>query len=540
MAKKIALIAILSIFIFLSLSITALAADDIEWVEKQSGVKLYWGDSVTEENYIIKADDFSDDMVYISISKNGETLKTSPLSEGMELVYDDEIKVCAKDVDPNYETITKDDKEFKTQNKNPYAELNISIRGEPSFDIKVETEEDEYDSNDRIDVSITAKNDGDAKAKNVILTVDTAGMELIKGKSEYTDTKVPKEEDFESVNLTLEAPAPWEETEYNITAKITCADVKDKEYEYIGSKIVKVGKMWNLIVSKTFPNDCHMGENVHVSVTVRNRGLCDIDDIALNDSIVSGMRLKENTTLNKTLSLKAGELAEQVFEYTIIPETPGEFTFPPSVATFTLPNGENGVVSSNISGTFKVYGPNITVIKTVDKQQLSPGEELNVTLTAQNTGNVNANVTVTDTLPSEAKLISGETDFRQVLASGGGSKTISYIMRIDEEGEIQLPACKASFIDLDKYSGEVYSNTSVINVGVPISLEGNSTQPGGVTGSSQEKNGSSNSNQSSDSNGSAGLAQTTSTEDDSIPGFGSFCTFAGLLTVTGLLLKRRV
>ncbi len=226
MAKKIALIAILSIFIFLILSTTALAADDIEWVEKQSGVKLYWGDSVTEENYTIKADDFSDDMVYISISKNGETLKTSPLSEGMELVYDDEIKVCAKDVDPNYETITKDDKEFKTQNKNPYAELNISIRGEPGFDIKVETDEDEYDSNDRIDVSITAKNDGDAKAKNVILTVDTAGMELIKGKSEYTDTKVSKSEDFEPVNLTLEAPAPWEETEYNITAKITCVGCK--------------------------------------------------------------------------------------------------------------------------------------------------------------------------------------------------------------------------------------------------------------------------------------------------------------------------
>ena len=172
---------------------------------------------------------------------------------------------------------------------------------------------------------------------------------------------------------------------------------------------------------------------------------------------------------------------------------------------------------------------------------------MNVTLTAQNTGNVNANVTVTDTLPSGAKLISGETGFRQVLASGGGSKTISYIMQIDDEGEIQLPACKASFIDLDKYSGEVYSNTSVINVSVPISLEGNSTQSGGVTGSSQEKNGSSNSSQSSDSNesdsnGSAGLAQTASTEDDSgnIPGFGSFCALAGLLTVTVLLLKRKV
>lgn len=541
MAKKIALIAIFSVFIFLTLSITALATDDIEWVEKQSGAKLYWGDSVTEGNYTIKADDFSDEMVYISISKDGQTLKTSPLSEGMELVYNDEIKVCAKDIDPNYETITKDGEEFKTQNKNPFAEMNISLRGAPSFEIKVETNEDEYDSNDRIDVSITAKNNGDAQAKNVVLAIDTAGMELIKGKSEYKDTKVSKDEEFEPVNLTLEAPSPWEETEYNITAKITCEDVKDKEYEYVGSKTVKVGKMWNLVVSKTFPNDCHMGETVRVSVSVRNRGSCDIDDIELNDSIVSGMHLKEETGLNKTISLKAGEMVEKVFEYTLIPETPGEFTFPPSVATFTLPNGDSKEVSSNISGTFKVYGPNITVTKTVDKQQLNPGDELNVTLTAQNSGNVNANVTVTDTLPAGANFVSGETSFSQILSSGGGSKTVSYTMKIDEEGEIQLPACKASFIDLDKYSGQVNSETPVVYVGVPLSLEGNSTQQEGITGSSQEKNESSETNESSEENESAGLLQTGTDEEDSgiVPGMGFFPALLGLLAVTVLLLRRK-
>ena len=36
-----------------------------------------------------------------------------------------------------------------------------------------------------------------------------------------------------------------------------------------------------------------MGEPVHVSVSVRNRGLCDINNIELKDSIVSGMHLTE-------------------------------------------------------------------------------------------------------------------------------------------------------------------------------------------------------------------------------------------------------
>jgi len=541
MAKKIALIALLAVFILSSLSIIAFAADDVEWVEKQSGAKLYWGDSVTVEGYEIKAEDFSDDMVFISISKDGEKLKTSPLSAGMDVVYDDKIKVYAQNVDPNYETITKDGKEFKTQNRNPYAELNILVSGEPSFDIQVETNEDTYESKDRIDVTITVKNDGEAKAKDVVLTVDTAGMELLEGKPEYTYSKVLKEETLETINLTLEAPTPWEDTDFNITAKVKCLDEGDKGYEYVGSKTIKVEKNWGLVVSKNLPKDRHMGETVHVSVTVRNIGLCDIDDIVLNDSIVSGMHLKEDTALNKTLSLKSGETAEKVFEYTLIPETPGEFTFPPSVAIFTLPNGESGEVSSNSSETFKIYGPNITVTKTVDKQQLNPGDELNVTVTAQNTGNVNANVTVTDTLPSEAKLTSGETSFRQILGSGGSSKTITYALRMNEEGEIQLPACKASFIDLDKYSGEVNSETPVVYVGIPIPLEGNSTQPEGTTESSQEKNESSDTNESSDANGSAGMVQVGSTEEDSgnIPGFGSVPALVGLLAVTGLLRKKK-
>ena len=137
-------------------------------------------------------------------------------------------------------------------------------------------------------------------------------------------------------------------------------------------------------------------------------------------------------------------------------------------------------MSSNNSEKIKIYGPDITITKTVDKQQLNPGDELTVTVTAKNTGNVDASVTVTDTVPPEAKLISGETSFKQILGSDGDSKTITYILQMNKEGEIKLPACKASFLDLDKYSGEVSSETPVVYVGIPIPLEGNSAHPEGL------------------------------------------------------------
>lgn len=532
MAKRIVLITLLAVCIFSGLSMTAFAADNVEWEEKLDGAKLSWGSTITVNGYEIKAEDFNEDkMVFVSISKDGEKLKTSPLTAGMEFEYDDEIKVYAQKVDPNYEILTKDGKEFKTGNWNPYAELDILVRGKPGFDIKVETKKDTYDSksagDNRIDVTVTVNNNGKAKAQNVVLTVDTGDLEVLNGKTKYTYTKILKGETVEPITLTLKTPAPWEDTNFKITAKTTGEDIKGNKYEQTGSKSIKVEKKWDLIVSKSATKERHMGEKVYVSVTVRNRGICDINNIALKDQIVSGMRLKESVPLEKTLSLKAGEGAEKVFEYILIPERPGDYTFPKPVATFTLANGQSKEVTSENSETTKIYGPYIEITKTINKQQLNPGDELTVTVTARNTGNVDASVTATDTVPPEAKLISGETSFKQVLGSGS-SKTITYIMQMHKEGEVQLPACKATFLDLDKYSGEVISETPVVYVGTPMAIEGSSSQPEGETGSNQEKN------------EPAGQAQTSGTEEDygDTPGFGSILAVAGLLTVTGLLRKK--
>lgn len=480
------------IFVFSTTLMTAFAAEDIEWVEKQSGAKLYWGDSVTVDGYEIKAEDFSEDMVFLSISKNGELLKTSPLSSGMDLVYDDKIKVYAQNVNPNYETITKDGEEFRAQNKNPYAELNIFLRGEPHLDIQVQTRKDSYDSKNsgenKIDVTVNIKNDGEAKAENLVLTIDPADMELLNGKSQYKFDKLLKGETLEPVNFVLKSPDPWEDTDYQVTAKIKCTDIKNKEFEYSGSKTIKIEKKWGLVVSKNFPKECHMGKPVHVSVNIRNQGLCDIDEILLKDSLIPDMRFQEEAQLEKKISLKAGEKAEKVLKYTLIPNAPGEFTFPKATATFILPDGQAQEASSGDSKIIKIYGPNIVVTKTVDKQQLNSGDELNVTVTAQNSGNVNANVTLNDIIPPEAELIGGTTNFRQVLANGGGSRTITYTLKMNGKGEMTLPACKARFIDLERYSGETISNSPIVYVGVPLPGE-NSTQPEGQNVASPEENG---------------------------------------------------
>ena len=542
MATKISLTALLFIFVFFCFSMTALAANDIEWVEKQSGVQLYWGDSATVDGYVIKAEDFSNNSVFISISKDGEKLMTSPLSEGMDIAYDDEIKVYAQKIDPNYETVTKNGKQFQTKNSNPYAELTISERGEPKFDIQVETDKNTYDSkssgDSKIGATIKVKNNGEAEAKNTVLTIDTAGLELLSGKAEYSNTEVHKAESLRPINLTLKTPAPWEDTDFNITAKIICMDIKDKEFEYEGSKTVKVEKKWGLIVLKAFPQERRMGETIPVSVTVRNTGLCDINNIVLNDSIVSGMHLQENKTLNKTLSLKSGEIAEKILEYSLVSEAPGEFTLPLCVAVFTLPTGQRKEVNSNNSGTVKINEPDVKITKTVDKQQLNVGDNLSVIITAQNNRNVNLNVRVNDTLPPGAKLVRGETSSKQILKSGGSSMSFNYTIQMNTEGEIKLPACKANFTDIAKNSVEVTSYTPIVHVGTPLSLATNNTTNPENNSSSQAGNNSS--SQAGNNSSSPGQLVDTKGNNGKAPGFDFILSAVGFLVVSGFLRKRNI
>ncbi|WP_440956426.1 BatD family protein [Methanosarcina sp. Mfa9] len=536
MVKKNLLLALLVVFILSCLSTAALAADDVEWVEKLNDKKLYWGDSVTVGGYVVKAEDFHDEgTVFVTISKDGEELKSGPLAAGLELEYDDEIKVYAQKVDPNYEIIKKNGVEFKTDNWNPYAQLDILLRGKPGFDIDVDTDQDSYDpksaSDSRIDVTINVKNDGDAKAENVVLTIDTAGLEVISGKTKYTYTKVLKGEALEPITLTLKTPAPWEDTNYKIIVKTEFEDFKGEEYEDEGSKTIKIKRKWDLIVSKSATKERHMGEPVYVSMSVRNGGLCAIKDIELTDTLVSGMRLEEDIELGTTLSLEAGEVAADVFKYTLIPEKPGTFTFPKAVATFTLPNGASKKVESDNSDKTKIYGPNIILTKSLSTKQLKEGDELTVTVTVKNSGNVDSSVTVTDTVPPEAKFISGETSYKGVLQSGGGAKKIKYILQMHNEGEIQLPPCKATFIDLESYKGEVYSDTPpVVNVGT-LTLEASSEQqkPTGTTESNQEKN-----EERDDTH-----VKTGGTEEDygDTPGFGALLAGLGLLGIAGLRKK---
>jgi uncharacterized repeat protein (TIGR01451 family) len=525
MIRKSIFLLLIIVFGFCNLS-SAYESDDIEWVSDTT-TTFHWGDSETNDDYVIKAEDFNEDgYVYITISRDNQILKSAPLHVGNSVSAEDEIQVYVKKVETNIDAWTgnMDD---------PTAEVEIFRRGLPDFEMTIEFDGDDDDSYDpksisspsTITATITVENVGDAEAKDVDLTIDTGGLELVEGKLIHHFTSLDKEEVTDPVTIGLKVPLLWDETSYAITAEAKGDDIKGIEHDNNDTESLTIEQKWGLYISKSITEEVYMSDTAHALVNIRNGGICDLNSITVTDTMVEGLELKDSVTLEKTISLKPGESTQELISYTLKPVTPGTYTAPAATAKFTASNGKEYTVTSETSG-IEINGPNIVLTKTVSSSDVAPGEEVTVTVKVQNTGNRDASVTVSDPsdmLPESTTFISGETGFKDVVKKESSS-SLSYVIRMDAVGDVKLPAATASFVDMEEYKGEKISNMPVISVTVPPT-EG--AESSGATTS-----------QSEDGASGQGNDATSGVEDKTEPGFEvsiAVAAFAGVY----LLFRRK-
>ena len=472
MFKK-SIILLLIIFSVFSTQALAYTTEDIEWKSSTSST-LGWGESVTDGDYEISASDFSKDgFVSITISKDGVFKKIAALGFVDELTVDDEIRVVVTAVNTNID-------EWSGDMVDPTTSIQIYQRGLPDFEITIETDEGTYDPKDislpkKITATITVKNNGDAEAEDVDLVIDTGNLVLNDGDLTHDYFSILKGETKSPITIEMDVPYLWDDTSFSISAKAKGYDIKGFEHNNTGSKSVTIENKWELIATKTITENIYMGETAYVLVSIRNAGVYDLNSITITDSVVEGLELKDSVTLQKTISLKAGQSTDELFDYSLKPIKPGSYTSPATVAEFTASNGKKYSISSG-TPAIEVNGPYITLTKSVSSLNVAPGDEITVTVKVDNTGDRDASVTASDSLPNNVSLVSGDTGFHDVMKKST-TKSYSYVIRMDELGDVKLPSATASFIDLEGYKGEKISNMPVISVAEPTIEETEDTQP---------------------------------------------------------------
>ncbi|MGM0771221.1 MAG: BatD family protein [Halobacteriota archaeon] len=528
-----ALIIILMVLCVFSFTASAYTLDDVEWKSTETKT-LHWGDSFENgeakddsyDTYVIKAEDFSKDgYVSLSLSKNGQIKDIASLGLADSWEYRDEengqdVKLFIKEIKTNVD-------QWTGNMEDPTVKVEVYRRGVPEFDIKIETEQNEYDprspSNPKEVVTIiTVKNKGYAEAEDVEVIVDPAVMELAEGDIKTRIKTLAKDETAEVIEVELEVPHLWEETDLDIEVNVRAKDINGDIHEDSEKKKITVMPKAELIVTKTITKNIYMDETAYVSVAARNHGIYSMNSVTLKDTVLSSMELKDSVTLEKTVSFKPGETIE-VFSYALKPIKPGKYTSPEAVATYSASNGKTYTYESE-DPQIEINGPYIALSQKVDKTNVQPGTEVKVTVTAKNEGNRDASTRVSSDFPEGTAFVSGDTSFDKVLGKGE-SGSYSYILKMNDEGTFKLPAATATFIDMESYKGEKISNMPEITVKIPEPEQ---------SGTSSSTN-----NPSDDATSHSGTPVTESNEEVVEPGFESILAIAALVGVYTAIRRRK-
>ncbi len=478
-----------------SIPAAAFLPNEIQWAPAVEGT-LYKGKTLTNGPYMVKAVEFSspvqgykngkgdivpetpvDPMVYLEVYKDGNFLRQVLLT-----------MQSGPDIDPDYEVmisstgfLSGNSRDWVQEYYNPWAGVGISLRGKPKLDVTVSTDKSTYtsSSNQIITAKVDVKNNGDAVAKNVEVTLNVDDLKLRGGSTDqlhqtYMELKKGESKSFEVI---LIVPDLLDQKSYNLTVSTKSFDVKNLEYKSEGkASIIVAIKQDYFTVSKSIKDRIYLKDAIMVRLTIGNSGTYDMKDIVLMDSINPNFELKSDTPLFWNIPVLApGEWKDIGYSIKPLETSLTGFTVPAATAGFTA-NGKQFNISSDTT-TVIVNGPKIIINKTTDKKNVNISEDVTVNVTIKNIGNIATRIEAKDYLPDSVSLVSGSTSLESTFLELNTPVGFSYIIRMNTWEDIELPAAVANYTGVE-YRGmtrsSVESERPLINL---TNLTSNSSTP---------------------------------------------------------------
>ena len=445
--------------------------DDPKYWSSAVSSTLYKGESLSNGDYMVKAVQFPsgvpgikningnivpetevDPMVYLEIYKNGVLLKEIIMTPagGAYIDPDNEVKISATDF------LSRNAKEWVFEYYKPWANVGIQLRAKPKLEVTVTTlEKSIYTSNEDLIITarVTVKNSGDGYAKNVEANLDIGDLKLRGGdigqlRQFYYELEAKASQSYDIILL---VPNLIDEKSYSLSATAKGQDVKELSYNAAGSVSVTVSPKQNYFgITKAVRDRIYLQDTTIVVITISNGGMYDIRDIQVSDSMSEFFELRSPAAFQWNISLlKPGQ--EWSTQYSIRPleANQGGFTIPAASATFTVNNKKYSASSNAI--TMIVNGPKIIMNKTVSKPVVNISEDVTVTVSINNAGNIGSRFEVKDSFPERTSLVSGMTSLENY-SEPGTVMGFSYIIRMNSEGVFELPAAVANYTDI-KYAG---------------------------------------------------------------------------------------
>ena len=424
---------------------------------KRDGVISYMGYSVkvTAFNAPVESDKYKnipvepvEAFVGLNISKNGALINETMLGRGESYISPDgEFKVTAVDLPAS------SGQEWLYESYDPWVNLELSLRGKPSFDQSLNTD-DEYIStpNTEIVVNVIVNNPGTADMLNVDLEVGTK-LPILRGNLRFHYDRITKGQQV-SETMTFSTPIITELTKYDIYANVSGFDVKDIPYNNSLLKTIQIvpPPQQIPIIRKTSNAKMYLKDYNLVSLSFKNTLNYELKNVSISDTLPKGFKQISNNSLNWLVDVPAN--GEWTWRYIVKPDEADKdgIIFPAAKAEFNI-NKEYYMIQSNKPETI-VYGPRIELTKKTDVSDITPGDTVTVTILAVNKGSTPSKVNITDTVPGDVTLLSGSTTREEYLEANKEIK-YSYTIRSDSESSFTLPAAEANYFELGDKGGKI-------------------------------------------------------------------------------------
>lgn len=412
----------------------------VEWGDRAEG-DLRWGETLQMGDYTLEAADFTPEdvtprMVMLKLYKNGELIATRALKSGDSFSLDDEVRVVAQEVRRRDYLVD--------ESAEPRARVVLFVRAVPELQIRVVSDEDVYKAGDWAKLEIEIENVGTANAEEAVIEVtsDPAIFRSRYSKSILSPGEVwdedPDTEDIDPIAERFKVPSVPGPEEVSLRVHARYLDSEVGVHESWGGTSFDI--FGPLKLYKRTEDEIRFGKSGYVHLTASNGGDRALE-ADLSDS--TGRDFAADAALRWKMTIPPG--SSEAVSYTISAKKPGEGQIlPPAEAVYTI-DGRAYTVKST-SAIVDVIGPLVEVKKSVSSSKIEKGEEVTVNLTAKNVGNRRTKASVNETIPSWARLVSGETKLSHLLLPGEAAG-LEYTISCPEAGSFEIPPTSVCYRD---------------------------------------------------------------------------------------------
>lgn len=489
--RNIVILTIILWWVLTGTSTASVSLSDVDWDVAVSGT-LYRGDVLSNGEYTVKATEFSSPVPGIK-NMQGNIVQDEDIVPMVRLdiykkgVFVREIVMGMTSesyIDPDYEVkisvtefLKRNSREWVYEYYKPWAKVSIQVRAKPKLEVEIITDKDSYVSYDDGVISAKVKiiNSGATFIKNVSVNLEIDGLNELNGLKFRSGDISQLHKDYyrmdkntvQSFVVILIVPELTEEKSYSMRANVKGYDLEDVEYNVTDYSYINIGtKQDYLSISKALRDRIYLNDDEIVKITVANGGIYDIYNVSITDSMNENFKLEPNTSLRWYISmLKPGQEWSTTYSTKPLKANLNGFQIPVATARFIVNNRERGVSSGKT--TVVVNGPIIVLNKTVNKKVVAIGEDVIVTVTINNVGNIPTKAEVKDSLPGGVRIVSGQMFLNATFLELNTPQRFSYTIRNagNEEMVVSLPVATAHYTDI-AYRGTKWSemNSNELNI----------------------------------------------------------------------------